>query len=76
MTLRDLNVNLVKTNAIVLRYDDVNKPLGVSTLTEKTFNNHSEFNKWFFTDDVYTKVADAEIGYIVIEENGTLIIRI
>ena len=76
MTLRDLNINLVKTNAIVLRYDDVNSSLGINTLTEKTFNNYSEFNKWFFTNDVYTKVADAEIGYITIEENGTLIIRI
>lgn len=73
MTLRELNVELVQTNAIVLRYRKNDEH---ETLVEKTFENRSEFNKWFFEDNVFTKVADAEIGYISIDSKGTLTIRI
>ena len=73
MTLKDLNVNLVQTNAIVIRY---RKNDLYETLVEKKFNNHSEFKEWLFKIDVYTKVADAEIGYIAIDSKGTLTIRI
>lgn len=73
MKLRELNVELVQANAIVLRYRKNDEH---ETLVEKIFENHSEFNKWFFEDNVFTKVADAEIGYISIDNKGTLTIRI
>ena len=40
------------------------------------FNNRSDFNKYFYTEEIFTKIADAEIIYIEIESNGRLVIRI
>jgi len=74
MKLKELNVELVQTNAIVLMYRKVTKRY--ITLVEKKFENHSEFNKWYFENKNFTEFSDKEIHYILINEKGTLIIRV